>query len=64
MEDKGRIVCAVLHLRDASDAIRDLYPDLSTTLLQAAEVMVSDAKISSDDLDELDSLAKEISEDA
>lgn len=60
-KDVNRIVSAVLHIRDASQDLEDISPDLSMILLQAADALISENNISLEDVKEMDDLAKEIS---
>lgn len=57
----NRIVSAVLHIRDASQDLEDISPELSMILLQAADALISENNISLEDVKEMDDLAKEIS---
>lgn len=60
-KDVNRIVSAVLHIRDASQDLKDISPELSMILLQAADALISENNISLEDVKEMDDLAKEIS---
>jgi hypothetical protein len=60
-KDVNRIVSAVLHIRDASQDLEDISPELSMILLQAADALISENNISLEDVKEMDDLAKEIS---
>lgn len=61
MDDtKENVVFCVLNLQEASDCIKNIYPDLSTTLLKLAMKLITDLNISQDDLQQRKNLVNAI----
>jgi hypothetical protein len=51
----SKIIAAVLHLREASDLLKDIHPELSLVLLNTANALVSnDAEIAGMEADAAD----------
>ena len=61
MDDtKENVVFCVLNLQEASDCIKNIYPDLSTKLLKLAMKLITDLNISQDDLQQRKNLVDAI----
>jgi len=58
--DINRLVSAILHLREASENLKSINPELSLLLLQTALTLASKNGIKEDVIKDMDDTAKEI----
>lgn len=60
IKENTRFVAAILHLKYASDLLKDIDNDISFILLQTSDALISKYKISKQEIDELKQIENEI----
>jgi hypothetical protein len=56
------ILIGVLYLKEASDLLKNEVPDVSYNLLQLSQVLLENAKISNEEIEETNKLVDEITD--
>jgi hypothetical protein len=64
MERQMSLIAAILHLREASNELKDIYPDLSYELFSIGVTLMETNKIGEDSVTKIKTLAKSIREDS
>ena len=54
-----KIIQSVIYLKYASDEIKDIYPELSLTLLELSQQLISENNINNLEVDEFQKLVNE-----
>ena len=60
--NSSNIITSVLHLKEASDLLVDIEPEVSYALLETASAILNQHKISEDEMNEAKQLAAEITD--
>ena len=55
------ILIGVMHLKEASDLLRNSAPELSFKLLELSQILLNDAKLSASNIEDANNIVEEIS---
>lgn len=61
LKENTRLVAAVMHLKYASDLIKDIDIEISLVLLQTADAIITEYNIGKSEIDELKQIEHKIS---
>lgn len=55
------VLIGVMHLKEASDLLRNSVPELSFKLLELSQFLLNDAKLSASNIEDANNIVEEIS---
>lgn len=58
------ILIGVMHLKEASDLLRNSAPELSFKLLELSQFLLNDAKLSASNIEDANNIVEEISSES